>query len=231
MPARIEDHEVHFWNQVEKTDGCWLWKASTTSRGYGQVVRDGKHYFAHRLAFQFATRMTILPGMCVCHKCDNPPCVNPSHLFLGTHRDNIQDASKKGRLAHGEGSWKAVLTDEVVAEARRAIECEPLTVIAKRLGVSVSALNMAVKGRTWKHVKQAPSFATSQLGAEAACDIRVLYNQGNTSMNKLARQFGTDVANISRIINNQIRHNPDYTRTYFPTPKSYGGGRPRKKAA
>jgi hypothetical protein len=76
--------------------GCWLWTQSVKSYGYGQVQSRGVNYHAHRLAYALFVG-PIPRGMFVCHVCDTPLCVNPAHLFLGTHSDNMRDARTKGR--------------------------------------------------------------------------------------------------------------------------------------
>ncbi len=100
MPA-YSPLEQRFWNKVEKTESCWNWTASRDSNGYGQINggkdRNGRHYNAHHVAWELCFGQ-IPKGMEICHKCDNRSCVNPTHLFLGNRSDNMQDASKKGRM-------------------------------------------------------------------------------------------------------------------------------------
>lgn len=86
-----------FWSRIEKTESCWIWKGSTNGRGYGHFRYDGKLRYTHRLAYTYCVG-PIPGGLLVLHKCDNPPCCNPGHLFLGSHKDNIQDAIQKGRF-------------------------------------------------------------------------------------------------------------------------------------
>lgn len=93
------DPETRFWAKVDRTDDCWTWTAATTGSGYGRFGHQnarGGWVAAHRFAYELANG-PIPDGMFVCHKCDNPPCVNPSHLFLGTHQDNMRDMDAKGR--------------------------------------------------------------------------------------------------------------------------------------
>ena len=93
---------VRFWSKVERLgDECWLWKGSLTTLGYGRIKILGKIYAAHRLAYAITYGM-ISRQECVCHKCDNPPCVNPDHLFVGTIGDNNRDRHSKGRCAYGD---------------------------------------------------------------------------------------------------------------------------------
>ena len=94
--------EERFWPKVEKSDGCWLWRANTNPHGYGQFYLAGKQRLAHRLSWEFANG-PIANGLFVCHRCDNPACVRPDHLFLGTNADNMRDAYRKGRLTLPKG--------------------------------------------------------------------------------------------------------------------------------
>jgi hypothetical protein len=103
------DYGDRFWSKVAKTrDGCWEWAGGMFNSGYGQFCIRHHPYLAHRVAYE----LTYGPipsgsgyhGTCVCHRCDNKSCVNPSHLFLGTHQDNIRDRVAKGRSAVGDRS-------------------------------------------------------------------------------------------------------------------------------
>lgn len=81
--------------------GCWVWLGKKDSHGYGQTKVDGKYKMVHRLMFE-AKIETIPEGLCILHRCDNPPCCNPAHLFVGTYADNMADCKSKGRIACGK---------------------------------------------------------------------------------------------------------------------------------
>lgn len=86
-----------FWDKVDKTSDCWIWTAAKSAAGYGRFKLNGRLVSPHRLAYEMAFG-DIPPGSDVCHRCDNPPCVNPEHLFVGSRSDNMQDCIAKGRF-------------------------------------------------------------------------------------------------------------------------------------
>lgn len=102
-----------FWSRIDRTsgDGCWLWTGNTNPRGYGTMRVGERTRTASRLVYEL-THGPVPSGICVCHHCDNPPCCNPGHMFLGTHGDNARDRARKGRGATNGRR----LTDAHVAE-------------------------------------------------------------------------------------------------------------------
>ena len=95
MP-RWTSFEPYFWSLVKKTSGCWIWEGGRDGKGYGRVWHEGKRKGAHRVAYELVVGK-IPTGMCACHHCDNPICVNPEHIFIGTHKDNMRDCTAKSR--------------------------------------------------------------------------------------------------------------------------------------
>lgn len=140
---------IRFWNNVVKTESCWLWIGYKNDKGYGVASKYGSELIlAHRFSFEM-TGAVIPDGMSVCHNCDVRNCVNPDHLFLGTHQENMDDMNVKGR----HGSRK--LTDEDVNTIRH--ECmngATQTSIAKRYGVTQSIISDIMRCVSYRHVKE-----------------------------------------------------------------------------
>lgn len=146
-----------FWSQVDRSGDCWIWIGACNSKGYGNVHNptdeNGRRIsLAHRLSYEF-TFGSIPDGMMVCHICDNPPCVNPTHLFLGTAADNFQDMRQKGRWqpAKGEDVGTSKLTEDQVAEIRSRYVFRKTTIpmLAIEYGVSKSAISRLLRRQSW----------------------------------------------------------------------------------
>lgn len=139
--------------RVDKTDTCWNWTGrSSAIFGYGLIgVRD-RMVPAHRASWVIHNGK-ITDGLWVLHKCDNPKCVNPDHLFLGTPKANSEDASLKGRIARGERSGTHKLTDDQVLEIRaRSAAGETKESLAQEFNVWCSCICKIVKRQRWKHI-------------------------------------------------------------------------------
>jgi hypothetical protein len=137
------------------TDQCVLWERARTSAGYGNIRiggRTGHNVKAHRLAYAL-TYGAISPGMVICHRCDNPPCINPRHLFMGTTLDNVRDKVVKGRQSRGETNAMSRLTESSVRSIRtRHADGETQRRIAADLAVSEATVSRVINGRLWGHV-------------------------------------------------------------------------------
>lgn len=158
--------DERFWSKVDVRgpDECWEWKAGRFSgKGYGMFWVDGKNIGAHVFSFMI-NYGTATGGLYVCHRCDNPPCVNPSHLFLGTPKDNAEDMVAKGRqnntrppgshYQRGEDVHGSKLTWEKVREIRRlyqkGVRGLSSTALGMQYGVEHRAILDIVHNITWK---------------------------------------------------------------------------------
>lgn len=132
-------------------DHCWEWKPPPKKNGYGQIQVDGKMQLAHRVAYMLY-KGDIPDGLLVCHRCDNRRCVNPDHLFLGTHTDNQNDSVSKGRrnCPKGESQWKSRFKEEDILAIRSDTRTQ--TEIARDYGVTQSQISKIKSRSTWKHI-------------------------------------------------------------------------------
>lgn len=135
--------------------GCVPWTGRTVGRGYGQIDSGGgkgRGLLSHRVAYELAYG-AIPDGQLVLHKCDNPPCCNPEHLFLGTHSDNVADMYSKRRGIHGERAPHARLTESLVLDIRaKHAAGAKQNALAAEYGVSTTAMNSVILRRSWRHI-------------------------------------------------------------------------------
>ncbi len=130
--------------------GCWVWTATRERKGYGKIRADGKMRQAHRVSYELH-RGGIPDGMFVCHHCDNRACINPDHLFLGSHADNMEDMKSKGRQQIGVRNRQAKLTEADIV-AIRAARGAPQPELARTYGVSQSHISDIQTGKKWANV-------------------------------------------------------------------------------
>ncbi len=154
MGKRYEFDPLTIYTVDEK--GCWIYQGRKDTYGYGQVWWRDKEWRAHRMFYMYH-KGEIPAGLFACHKCDNPPCVNPDHIFLGTNNDNVQDCVRKGRQRSSRGvkHHSAKLTPHQVVEARMRHFCGETTAsLASAYGIVESAMYKILRRITWKTAEQ-----------------------------------------------------------------------------
>jgi hypothetical protein len=207
--------------------GCWEWQRGRSRAGYGQLHAGGRTHYVHRLVYA-AIYGEIAPGIEVCHRCDNPPCCNPDHLFAGTHAENMADARRKGRIGvfraplervpRGERHYRARLTEEDVRQMRGLYAAGgALSAIARYMGLPLGTVHDVLHRKTWGHVTDAssPSFRpvllpalqtlrgerhpVARLTEDAVRDIRRWHSCGETQR-AIADRLGVSFVTVSDVL-------------------------------
>lgn len=209
-----------FWLCTEKVEpaSCWEWIGYRNKDGYGLLgatrLEGGKvkYVLAHKLSWLIHFRKYIREPMCVCHHCDNPGCVNPKHLFVGTARDNNTDRDKKGRTAWGE---KKKHMAKLKKEDVRLIEKlnnlgYTQEHIAREIGVSTITVWRILHGKSWRHVSRigtpkrnhakGEKSGNSKLTTEKVLQIRIGYSLGAYTMGELSEMYNVSEGNVHSII-------------------------------
>lgn len=216
--------EERFWAFVEVVGDCWEWRGNASPRGYGQFGRGGRtegKAMAHRWSYERYVG-PITDGLYVCHACDNPPCVRPDHLFLGTQLDNIRDMITKGRRVigvsnppRGEASPKAKLTEAQVCQIRARYESgnETQAALSASFGVAPTQISKIIRGTRWntgdlaiaesrrwarKGRAAGENNSRAKLTRAQVLEIRAIA-PGSESQREIASRFGVALITISRI--------------------------------
>ena len=149
---------VRLWQKIAiaGTDDCWLWTAYRDRRGYGKIGNNGSSYLAHRIVFRLVNG-DFPEHLKVCHRCDNPSCCNPNHLFLATQYDNVQDRHLKGHDAHfglkGTAHPLAKLSEEQVREIRKFHKLGVSeSKLAIQFSISQSHVSRIIQQKEWQHI-------------------------------------------------------------------------------
>lgn len=148
---------LRFWNKVDRPEdpsACWNWLGGKDKDGYGFFYLEGKAIIASRFVYELLNG-PIPKGLIICHRCDNPSCCNPNHIFAGTHSDNAHDAYNKGRrCAIGRKNGRAVLTEQDVLDIRSSIQNGTATTgqIAKQYRIGQPQVFRIIQHKRWQHI-------------------------------------------------------------------------------
>lgn len=152
MPAGIPNTVASVWKRINTSGDCWEWQGRVDTDGYGIHSLGGRNRKAHRLALESVIGHELPSDRLVCHRCDNPRCCRPSHLYLGSAADNARDRSRAGSIT-GSRNGFARLTEAQVAEIKwRLLEGQAVATIAEAFRVTPGAIYFIRNGVNWKHV-------------------------------------------------------------------------------
>ena len=154
IPEDGSKFDSHIFKHKHDFSDCWMWEGGKFTSGYGCYYMNGKAYRAHRLAWMRVNGKEVPEGMCICHRCENPACVNPDHLFIATKLENIVDRDNKGRQSRGELHPSHIFTEDDI-RAMRLLRVSGFSqkYIVDLFKSSHSTIGSILQGRKWKHVK------------------------------------------------------------------------------
>lgn len=184
-PELSPDDQVRFWGKVNVTadhSECWEWKAGKFRSGYGAFGVRGKNCKASRIAYYLTYRFNPEDKPFVCHKCDNPACCNPSHLFLGTPKDNTQDMTEKGRrnLPSGAYHWSNTKPEKLPRGDKHYTHLDPLK------------------------IKRGSNASQAKLDEEQVKEMRAIHARGGVTQRALAIHYGLHFGTVSDILKRRI---------------------------
>jgi len=200
-----------FWakvHQPQEADACWEWQGGRHDDGYGRAGYANVLMLTHRLAWIF-THGTIPDGAYVLHQCDNPPCVRPSHLYLGTQRENMRDRKERERFL-GADMPNARWTPEQVLAMRRAYGAgEAISSLAQRYGVGDARMSEIVHGKAYTHVpgatgnvgyRHGEDSPSHKLTEQAVREIRAIWETRTSSVKGLAQRYGVSYQTMRALL-------------------------------
>jgi len=192
-----------FLSKVEFSDAeCWVWRGARNEAGYGLFDNMG----AHRASYELLVG-EIPEGLLVCHRCDNPWCVNPRHLFLGSQKDNLRDMVEKGRSARGIQNSRSKLSEAEVLELRRRYEAgESREMLARDFCITRGAVWNIGTRKQWKHLPGGvvnENHGNARIDAEQVRSIREAF-AGGSPQAQLATEFRLSRGHINKIVRRLI---------------------------
>lgn len=209
VPIFLEDiDQDRFWSKVDRRgeSECWTWNAGRHKSGYGGFSIHGVNRFAHRVSYAIA-HGSLDPALYVCHTCDNKPCVNPKHLFVGTHQDNVDDMVRKGRVSHGEAHHTARLTPpevEVIVQLHN--DGRMHREIADIVGCDVSTVSEIVTGHAWSRLTGRRKVTGPRKGSEhpraklsEELVLQIVEMSSAIGVSRTARQLGLRQQTVSKV--------------------------------
>ena len=143
--------KLDYYSIPEPNSGCWLWIGGATTVGYGKIFANGFVRLSHRVSYE-EYKGAIPEGMLVLHKCDTPACINPEHLFLGTNKENMQDASRKGRTSFGEKNGSSKITEKDAILILNS--AQSVSILSRKYNITETSIRNIKNGDKWSYLNQ-----------------------------------------------------------------------------